>query len=75
MQTNHIPQEVLFARGIRRHIRRLEHLFSEERLVADVLISKLSSCNDEALRNLKVIYPETSQFIDAFVESKEVTQK
>jgi hypothetical protein len=68
METNHIPQEVLFARGIRRHIRRLEHLFSEENIVVDILIQKLSPCRDKELQNLKVIYPETSRFIDVFSE-------
>ena len=42
MQTNHIPQEILFARSIRRHIRRLAHVVSEEHLVTELLIKKLS---------------------------------
>ena len=75
METNHIPQEVLFARSIRRHIRRLAHVVSEEHLVTDILIRKLSPCSDEELKNLKVIYPETSRFIDSFIESKAVVQK
>ena len=70
MGNNHIPQDVLFARQIRRHIRRLEHLFSEEQFVADLLIKKLSPCSDEELQNLKTIYPETSGFIDSFIESR-----
>jgi len=45
MENNHIPQEVLFARGIRRNTRRLDHLVSEERIVADILIKKLSPCS------------------------------
>jgi hypothetical protein len=68
MENNHIPQEVLFARGIRRNTRRLDHLVSEERIVADILIKKLSPCSVEELNNLKVIYPETSRFIDIFSE-------
>jgi hypothetical protein len=72
MEANHIPAEVLFARDIRRHVRRLDHLFSEEHLIADILIKKLSPCSDEDLKNLKVIYPETTRFIDSFIESKEV---
>ena len=70
MENSHIPQEVLFARGIRRNTRRLDHLVSEERLVADLLIKKLSPCSDEELQNLKTIYPETSGFIDSFIESR-----
>jgi len=75
MEINHIPQEVLFGRGIRRHIRRLEHLFSEEQFVADLLIKKLSPLSNAELQNLKAIYPEVSKFIDAFVGTYEVPQK
>ena len=48
METNHIPQEVLFARSIRRHIRRLAHVISEERLVAGLLIK---NCSLAAMKN------------------------
>ena len=75
MQTNHIPQEILFARGIRRNIRRLDHVISEQGLVAELLIKKLGPLSNEELKNLKVIYPETSRFVDAFIESREAVQK
>jgi len=75
MENNHIPQEVLFARGIRRHVRRLDHVVSEEYLVAELLTKKLWNLTAEELKNLKVIYPETSRFIDAFIESKREANK
>ena len=75
MQTNHIPKQVLFARGIRRHIRRLDHVISEQHLVAELIVRKLWPLSNEELKNLKVIYPETSRFVDAFIESREAVQK
>jgi hypothetical protein len=66
-----IPKEVLFARSIRRSVRRLDHVISEENIVGELLVRKLWHLTDEQLKILKQNCPEVSQFVDVFIEVHE----